>query len=476
MHFLDHLTMVSESASGRAVTSILPSSSAPSEPSSSTQEPNSQDDPRFDGIYVPHIYDFVSLFRPAHFQGRSQIPPLYLEPLAVDHSITVGHGASFTTFKRAVPGSPPTTLNITTSSLPLTISPSPSTKSRYVVYKIARIAFSESGTPTPQTRHAMKAALMELYCLRHKPLQNHPNIVKLLGLAWGANYFDPSHRLPVAVVEFADRGNLAQLQEAINLGPLARSRLAIDIGEGLDVLHRCGIVHGDVKSENILIFSHPEKEYVAKLSDFGFSLVGEAATAAVYVGGTRPWKAPEAKSQITKDGLPATDVYSYGLLLWRLATDGRDPFRFWVDTDLRGEDYYQLIEDLKGNDQMVQNVSLEKWLIPYLSGKGGRRAQLTMGWLVQGVSKLQILANTQQTAHGMSTDDWGRLVEYLKVCLQFDQSSSVLAGTVLQWANKDIFYGRISSALDRCLSLDSTKRSLRGALDCLSGGSQLDTV
>lgn len=79
------------------------------------------------------------------------------------------------------------------------------------------------------------------------------------------------------MVEFADQGNLVQLQETTELAPVVRGRLAIDIGEGLSMLHSCGIIHGGMKSENIPIFSHPEKEYVAKISDLVFSMVGETA-------------------------------------------------------------------------------------------------------------------------------------------------------------------------------------------------------
>lgn len=80
------------------------------------------------------------------------------------------------------------------------------------------------------------------------------------------------------MVELADRGNLAQIQGTTDLAPLIRSRLATDISEGLSILHRCRIIHGDIESE---------KEYIAKLSDFGFSMVREAANTDVYVGRTR---------------------------------------------------------------------------------------------------------------------------------------------------------------------------------------------
>ncbi|KAL4993593.1 hypothetical protein BDV10DRAFT_199466 [Aspergillus recurvatus] len=465
--------MESDSVSGRAVTSALPLSDAPSESTGittqDTQAAQSEVDPRFEGVYVPHVYDFVSIFRPAHFQGRSQIPPQYLEPLAVDQSVSIGHGASFTTFKRAIPdGAARSLLTARLEGLTISIPASQSSRQRTVVYKVARVGFSQDGTPTPQTRLAMKAALMELYCLQHRPLQAHPNIVKLLGLAWGSNYYNPAHRLPVAVVEFADRGNLAQLQESTNLGPMTRRRLAIDIGEGLDILHRCGIIHGDVKSENILIFSDPEKEYVAKLSDFGFSLVGEATNAEIHVGGTRPWKAPEAKTPVPKHLLRATDVYSYGLLLWRLATDGQDPFRFWVKTDLRGDAYYQTLERLKDEDRPVQNTALDKWLFPYLlAASQARQKQVTLDWLQEGVSRLLAITDTQRLSQtgDMSTESWDAVIEYLSICFIDPSFWGRMAGLILQWASKDSFYGRVSSAMARCLSLDPTKRNLRETLN-----------
>ncbi|KAL4733652.1 hypothetical protein BDV11DRAFT_77005 [Aspergillus similis] len=464
--------MESDSLSGRAVTSALPLTDAATESTgATTQDPQveqSEVDPRFEGVYVPHVYDFVSIFRPAHFQGRSQIPPQYLEPLAVDQSVNIGHGASFTTFKRVIAdGAARSLLTTKLEGLTISIQASQPSCQRTVVYKVARVGFSQDGTPTPQTRPAMKAALMELYCLQHQPLQTHPNIVKLLGLAWGSNYFNPAHRLPVAVVEFADRGNLAQLQESMNLGPITRRRLAIDIGEGLDILHRCGIIHGDVKSENILIFSDPQKEYVAKLSDFGFSVVGEATNAEVYVGGTRPWKAPETKTPVPKHLLRATDIYSYGLLLWRLATDGKDPFRFWVKSDLQGDVYYQTLERLKEEDRLIQNTALEKWLLPFLlAASQARQKQVTLDWLQDGVSRLRAITETQRLSQtgGISTEDWDAVIEYLSICFLNPSFWSTMAGPILQWAAKDSFYGSISSAMASCLSLNPTKRNLREAL------------
>jgi serine/threonine protein kinase len=419
-------TMAESSLPGRAVTSAL--SSENSSELKQQSDPHTSVDPRFDRrFFIPHVYDFVSILKPADFHGVFQIPSLYLEPLAVDQSTVIGHGASFTTFKTAIPATPARSVTSEWNGSLVIVSESQESQVRHLVYKVARIAFTETGTPTPRTRHAMKAALMELYCLVHEPLREHPNIINLLGVAWGSNYFDPSHRLPVLVVEYADHGTLAQLQEKKDLGPDIRHCLAVNIGEGLKMLHRCGIIHGDVKSENILIFAHSEREFIAKLSDFGFSVIGEAASAEVDVGGTRPWKAPEAKSAVPKHLLQATDIYSYGLLLWRLATDGKDPFRFWVSSNLRGEAYLEELERIKEDDQPIRNTSLDVWFVPYILKKS------------------------------------------LNFCLRPPQAFQVASGPFLSLAQQNSFYGRISPALEKCLSVNPTQRDLHEAVDLLTG-------
>ncbi|KAJ6031533.1 ankyrin [Penicillium herquei] len=418
--------MASSSASGRAVTSAFPLSHEESKPSSTE---GSISNPKSDAVFVPHVFDFVSIQNPTNFRGSSPVPSLYLEPLAVDQSIIVGHGASFTVFKRAIPAAPQISQTFDMGGWSMTVPRSQKSPPKQVVYKVARVAFTGTGTPTPPTRHAMKAALMELYALMHEPLRQHPNIVDLLGLAWGSNYFDSSHRLPVLVVEYADHGSLADLQHRYDLMPSTRHQLGLDIGRGLQMLHQCGIIHGDVKSENVLIFNHPDREYIAKLSDFGFSMVKEAADSKVYVGGTRPWKAPEAKHPVPKHFLPAIDIYSYGLLLWRLASDGHDPFRFWAPTSpsLQGDLYLQELERIKEDDRPAKNTSLDKWFMRYVSGK--------------------------------SKDP---------------QNEPSVDLSSLSQAEEDPFYKRLPSVLDKCLSVDPSKRDLLQAIAALENDSQAD--
>ena len=71
---------------------------------------------------------------------------------------------------------------------------------------------------------------------------------------------------------------------------------------------------------------------VPKLSDFGFSLVLPKTQMNEQVVGTPRWNAPELLAEEASslrenpERLPLLDIYSYGLLVWRVLKNGLDPF------------------------------------------------------------------------------------------------------------------------------------------------------
>jgi serine/threonine protein kinase/ankyrin repeat protein len=136
------------------------------------------------------------------------------------------------------------------------------------------------------------------------------------------------------VLEFADFGTFDALQKGI-ASPLAfkiKQKLLYDIGRGLSVLHACGIVHGDLKHENVLIFRNKQdypkdQPYTAKLADFGGAVMDMADTDGFHLHmGTVPWGPPEGGNSLTADEIKSTDTYSFGLLAWRAFIDCQDPF------------------------------------------------------------------------------------------------------------------------------------------------------
>jgi hypothetical protein len=167
--------------------------------------------------YVPHFFDLVTLIGQASELTRPYIPSIFLEAEFVDSSVLLGHGASFSASRQALSeGEKFIVTNTQMRGWTVTSRKPAPARPRYVVYKTARVAFQANGEPVARDRRALESVLTEFHALIYPPLFNHPNIIDFLGLAWGSNPYNPAHKLPVLVVEYADRGTLADLQKGTN--------------------------------------------------------------------------------------------------------------------------------------------------------------------------------------------------------------------------------------------------------------------
>lgn len=192
--------------------------------------------------------------------------------------------------------------------------------------------------------------------LRVTTLMDDENIISLFGIDWQEDYDDFKVAWPMLLMEFAEFGTLDTFQQDLNgfQPPLAR-RLLLDVALGLSSLHRCNIIHGDVKSENILVCRHQTRHYVAKLSDFGLSVIHPAIGKNHYLPGcTWLWSAPEARDQLSVSGLQLTDVFSFGLTAWRVLLNCGNPFDF-VQTQSTGDG--DSIAQLKASPTFPQLVA-----------------------------------------------------------------------------------------------------------------------
>ena len=96
--------------------------------------------------------------------------------------------------------------------------------------------------------------------------------------------------------------------------------LGIDLCRALEVCEEHGILHRDIKPENIFV----DKEGHFKLGDFGIAKQLEATTGAFTRVGTPFYSAPEVADGKRYDR--RVDIYSLGLVLYRLLNNGKLPF------------------------------------------------------------------------------------------------------------------------------------------------------
>jgi serine/threonine protein kinase len=127
------------------------------------------------------------------------------------------------------------------------------------------------------------------------------------------------------VMELHPGGDLADRLAGAPMPVPALRLLARQVCGALEAAHRAGVVHRDVKPQNILVGPDPQ-ELDARLCDFGLARTADLAglTTRSTVLGTPEYMAPEVISDGYAD--PRSDLYSLAVVLYEAAT-GRLPFR-----------------------------------------------------------------------------------------------------------------------------------------------------
>ena len=163
-------------------------------------------------------------------------------------------------------------------------------------------------------RHSLSthAFLRELHCLLSL---SHPNIVACHAL----EHSDDGRRL---ILEYCAGGTLrSHMLNSLSLADILN--LVSDVLSGLAHAHQQGVIHCDIKPENILL-SYCDGRWRAKISDFGIAKLIQDQPNHIGSGqtGSPAYMAPE---RFYRQYSPSVDVYAVGVMLFELLV-GQRPF------------------------------------------------------------------------------------------------------------------------------------------------------
>ena len=186
----------------------------------------------------------------------------------------------------------------------------------------------------------------------------HPHVVRVLDIG------ETDNGAPYVVLEALDGeplGERLRRDESLD-APLAL-RIAREAAAGLQAAHAVGVIHRDVKPDNLFLVGPPGSDDVTvKVIDFGMAKVPRSTgSSAGFVLGTLEYMSPEQIVSETIDG--RTDVYGLGVVMFKMFT-GHLPFDVSIKegTDLLGHQLFSPAPPPswldEGMDPMVERVIL----------------------------------------------------------------------------------------------------------------------
>ncbi|XP_058091658.1 serine/threonine/tyrosine-protein kinase HT1-like [Magnolia sinica] len=138
----------------------------------------------------------------------------------------------------------------------------------------------------------------------------HPNIITFVAACKKPPVF-------CIITEYMSGGSLRQYLHHLEPHSLPLEwvlKFALDIAHGMQYLHSQGILHRDLKSENLLL----GEDMHVKVADFGISCLESQCGSGKGFTSTYRWMAPEMIKE--KQHTRKVDVYSFGIVLWELLT------------------------------------------------------------------------------------------------------------------------------------------------------------
>ncbi len=223
---------------------------------------------------------------------------------------------------------------------------------------------------------------------------SHPNIVEVVT----AGATSDELRLPYYVMEKLNGQNLRMILSKKGSLDLPHAlHIAIDLLDALDNAHDKGVIHRDVKPDNIFLHRNPNGVTTTKLLDFGIMRLldaGPGVTAGRFMGTLRYAAAEQLRGEPLS---PQTDLYAAALVLYEMVA-GCGPFDDLVDPNKIAAAHIQMPPPPLASWGAVVPESLEKLVVGALAKVPSRRPKDAFTFAAQ-------LRNLKRTLQGDRLSD-----------------------------------------------------------------------
>jgi serine/threonine-protein kinase len=221
-----------------------------------------------------------------------------------------------------------------------------------------------------------KGGMGVVYLAQDTQLHDRPVVIKVLRDSTAGDWLTKKFRQEIealvriehpGVVGIFDAGEMPdgqlfvvmQFVEGVNLRSILSkdgrqidfeqtARIVDQVGRALTAAHDRGVLHCDLKPENIMLQTSQPGEEIVKLIDFGIAKIRDSKVSSVEptkIAGTMEYMAPE---QLSGSPTTASDVFSLGIIAYEMLT-GRKPFP--------AENLFQLFEAHKtGVKELPKNL------------------------------------------------------------------------------------------------------------------------
>ncbi|XP_023348219.1 myosin light chain kinase, smooth muscle [Eurytemora carolleeae] len=187
--------------------------------------------------------------------------------------------------------------------------------------------------------------------------------------------------------------------------------------QGLNYIHQHGIIHLDIKPQNIML-THPNRDDI-KLIDFGLAKLMKDGKIFASFTGTIGFMAPEVLN--CSQAGPGTDFFSLGVVAYMLLSGGYEPF--WLNND---EKTIKRTLHMEIKYLQMLSPSANSFLSGLLAKQLTERLQglpcLSHPW-VQGIqeeqdSSMEKIVNTMHIKSYMARTRWGKAIRAVRFAVR----------------------------------------------------------